>query len=813
MRSNITLRTFRGTAILFSFLLFSACSGQKDANDSPTNAQTTATVVATTPSTPEAIDPPTTAVEALDLTKATPSSAVDADALPPVDESPGTSETLPPVAVTATVVTPAAALPPGSNLLAQARSPELRRAAASPIHWMEWGPEAFERSKAGDRPILVFIGSNWCEYCHLMDETTFADEEVVKLLNDNFVAIRIDRDERPDLDERFQSAYYHFNKNQGGGWPLTVFCLPDGRPFDALTFVHAKTDGDRIGLRDLLTQALSVVRERRSDAEALAAGVMERMKTGVPSPPPADAGVTAEVLKNLTQSIRDKFDEKNGGFGAPDQAHFPNGTALLFLLQMNSDTGNDELLAHVNRSLLAYFKGGLRDNVHGGYYRYTADGEYSQPRFEKMLFVQAEMLSAFSQAYAATNRSLFKEAGQGILRFMRDTLEDPEGGFYASMDSDTDPKGGNTYHTWTADEVRKAAEGRPGDVFVKYFHIGEEGNVDADGRSVPRALGSLQATADALNISYSDAQKALDEARKKLGEARTAKGVDIPHVDKTILSPWNGLMISAYIDAYRYLGDTEARDFALKSADFILKNMVSEQEGIAHAYILGKASVFGLLDPQVQTANALIDCFEVTGNQAYLENAQSIMQFTEGRFLDEKLGLYRDRLPDTGTGPMLEVPRYPLYDVMSPSPNATAAVVWYRLYQATGDQEALKIARRIATAAASQPGMGGTAAGTLARAVALLVNNPPKINLVGKEDDDTIASMREAALPIYRLGKMVNTLPVDQAEKTGTPPDDKGDALAYVCVGSRCATPVKKADEIAPLAKTFGKNTDPAKDK
>jgi len=808
VRSNILLRSFCSTAILSSLLLLSACNGQKDTTDSPSTDQTTGTTTTEAPTYPSPTDAPTTPVEALDLTKATPSALVDAGTLPPVAETGGTSESLPPTAITATIATPSATLPPGANLLDQARSPELRRVATSGIHWMEWGPAAFERAKAGDRPILVFIGSNWCEYCHLMDATTFTNEEVVKLLNDNFVSIRVDRDERPDLDERFQSAYYHFNQNQGGGWPLTVFCLPDGRPFDALTFVHAKTEGDRIGLIDLLKQSLTVLRERRSDAEALAAGVMEKMKTGIPTAPPSDASVNADVLKSLTKSISDKFDEKNGGFGPPDQAHFPNGTALLFLLQMNSDTGNQELLAHVNKSLLAYFKGGLRDNVHGGYYRYTADGEYAQPRFEKMLFVQAELLSAFSQAYAATNRSLFKEAGQGILRFMRDTLEDPEGGFYASMDSDTDPKSGNTYHTWTPDEVRKAAEGRPGDVFVRYFHIGAEGNVDADGRSVPRALGSLKETADALNINYSDAQDALDTARKKLGEARTAKGVDIPHVDKTILTPWNALMITAYIDSYRYLGDTEARDFALKSADFILKNMVSEQEGIAHSFILGKASVFGLLDPQVQMANALLDCFEVTGNQAYLENALSIMQFAEGRFLDEKLGLYRDRLPDTGTGPMLEVPRYPLYDVMSPSPNATAAVVWYRLYQATGDEKALEISRRIATAATSQPGMGGAAAGTLARAVALLINGPPKINLVGKEDDQTIDSMREAALPVYRLGKMVNTVPLDQAKKSDTPPDDKGDALAYICVGSNCAPPVKKSDEIAPLAKSFGKTSD-----
>ena len=721
---------------------------------------------------------------------------------------PGQAQTTEPVAVatpeqTAAPAATAQPLTPGANRLADAQSPYLRRAAESGVHWMEWNSATLERAKAGNRPLLIFVGSNWCEYCHLMDATTFADPEVIRMLNEDFVAVKVDRDERPDLDERLQAAHYHIN-TKPGGWPLTVFALPDGRPFDALTYVPPQTEGERVGMRDLLRQAADVMRSRRADAERLADDVQAKMGSGLPAAAPADAGVDAATLAQFAKGIRDRFDTKNGGFGGADDPRFPNGTALLFLLQQHSDTGDSAMLSHVTRSLMGYFKGGLRDNVHGGYFRYSADAEFRQPRFEKMLYTQAELLSAFSQAFAATGRPIFREAAQDIIRFTRDTFENPEGGFYASMDADADSTPGNDFHTWTAAEVREIAPGRPADVFIRYFNIGTPDNSDSEGRSVTRSTGTLKETADAVGVSAAEAQSALDTARAKLREARTS-GDAFPYVDKTIISAWNGPMISAYIDAYRYTGDKQARDFALKSADYILTNMASETDGIAHSFVRGKATVHGLLDPQVQMAAALLDCFEASGSKDYLETAQSIMEFVEARFLDQKLGLYRDRAADPAAGPVLEAPRFQLHDTMAPSPNGIAAIAWYRLYQATGKEDFLARARRIVAAASAQPGMTGPAAGTMARAAALIVNAPPKALIVGDADDATVAAMREAALPVYRLGKLVETLTPEEAKSTDYPPAADGKPIAYVCTAKTCAPPVRKADEIPDLLRSFGK--------
>ena len=777
-----------------SLVTLSGCGGRNAEAPSTDEGTTTATLEAgVTPSAQDA------AATAAPVASPTPEELVLV---------PGQTQTTEPVVQatpeqTAAPVATAQPLPPGANRLGDAQSPYLRRAAENGVHWMEWNNETLERAKAGNRPLLIFVGSNWCEYCHLMDATTFADPEVVRMLNEDFVAVKVDRDERPDLDERLQAAHYHIN-TKPGGWPLTVFALPDGRPFDALTYVPPQTEGERVGMRDLLRQAADVMRNRRADAERLAAEVQAKMGSGLPAAAPADAGVDAATLTQFSKGIRDRFDTTNGGFGGANDPRFPNGTALLFLLQQHSDTGNSDMLSHVTRSLMAYFKGGLRDNVHGGYFRYSADAEFRQPRFEKMLYTQAELLSAFTQAYAATGRPIFKEAAQDIIRFTRDTFENPEGGFYASMDADVDATPGNDFHTWTAEEVRGIVPGRPADVFIRYFNIGAADNSDSEGRSVTRSSGTLKETADAVGATPAEAQTALDTARAKLREARTSADA-FPYVDKTIIAPWNGPMISAYIDAYRFTGDKQARDFALKSADYILTNMASETDGIAHSFVKGKATVHGLLDPQVQMAAALLDCFEASGSKDYLETAQSIMEFVEARFLDEKLGLYRDRASDPSAGAVLETPRFHLHDTMAPSPNGMAAITWYRLYQATGKEDCLARARRIVAAAAAQPGMSGPAAGTMARAAALIVNAPPKALIIGDPDDATVTAMREAALPVYRLGKLVETLTPEEAKNTDYPPAADGKPIAYVCTAKTCAPPVRKAEEIPDLLRSFGK--------
>lgn len=651
--------------------------------------------------------------------------------------------------------------------------------------------------------MLIDIGARWCHWCRVMDGETYGNPEVVKLVNDNFIAVKVDRDERPDVDERYQVAHFLINR-RGGGWPLTVFALPDGRAFESLTYIPADSKPDQKGMRDILNQVIEIYTKRNADAVKQADLVEKNVQTA--STGIVKQGTVNEALvKKLASGILKEADSQNGGFGKGNEPKFPNGGALLFLLHYYSDYGDKAALDTVVKSLQAYFRGGLRDHVLGGYFRYATDGKFAHVHFEKMLYVQAELLSANALGYAASNKPMLKEAAEDILAFCKDTLENKDGGFFASQDADVTggkagPEEDGSYFTWTADEIESlAGKGQQSQIFINYHNVNSADSKDDAGRSTLRADKTLKEVAAGTSV---DPQKALDEVRKALRDARLNQE-NVPFVDKSIYANWNGMMIRAYVDAFKYLGRTDARDFALQSADFIVSNMISETDGVAHGFVKGKPVLYGLLDDQVEVAAALLDCYEVSGNSSYLETAESLMNFVEGKFL--KGDLYSDReapAPDEG---LLKIDRLHVYDNPTPSPNATAAIVWYHLFQATSKQEYLDKAKRIARAVAGQEDFGGVAAGTFGQAMALAVNGAPKALVVGDAQDAAVKQLRDAALPVFRMGKFVELMTTDEAKKTDNPPARDGKPIAYVCTGQNCAPPVRDASKIGQTLKTFAK--------
>lgn len=638
-------------------------------------------------------------------------------------------------AAAAPTAAPAADTGEGANKLADSSSPYLRSAAKSPIHWLPWGEEAFARAKELDRPVLIDSGAIWCHWCHVMDHGTYADPEVVRTLNENFVAVKIDRDERPDVDERYQTAHYLINQ-KGGGWPLTVFALPDGRAFESLTYVPAETQGSQVGMRDILKQVLAVYKDRRPDvekqAEQIQAGMAEAAKRLA-----AKGTANKALFDKIAKDVKASFDKENGGFGTAAGPKFPQGNVLLFLLQYYADTEDKAALDIVAKTLTAYFKGGLRDQVLGGYFRYTTDGKLSRPHYEKMLYVQAELLSSFSIAHAATEKKMFKEAAQDILQFCRDTLENPDGGFYASQDADIGPGDDGSYYTWTAEEIRKiAGEGVETDIFMHYMNVAGEQNTDEKGRSTLRSDKPLQASADEFKVTYAAAQTALNNVRKKLRTTRYEQE-KIPYVDKSILASWNALTIRAYLDAYRYCGDEQARDFALKSINFIVEKMLSPEQGVAHVLGRGKASQYGLLEDQVLVASALVSCYEVAQQKEYLETAESLMNYVEKTFLDETTGLYVDRRATEGQIGLLAVDRFAVFDNPTPAPNPMAAITWYKLFEIAKKPEYKERYTRMVNAVAGQQEVDGLAAATYGRAVG--------IGLAAQAPDDAASAPAGAA--------------------------------------------------------------------
>lgn len=808
-------RVLTRTACLFGVMvLFTACgeNKQQQQKDTKTPAEATKSKAPASATEKKAATPsPTAAESTLDLrtsdakTQAPVNTPVAADVMSPTAKpaTPAASPTTAPQTAATPVEVRKIATDEKPIPVAEAGSPYLRSAANSKIKWYAWGPGAFAEAQKLGRPVLIDIGAGWCHWCHVMDADTYDNPEVAQLINDNFVAIKVDRDERPDLDDRYQTAHYLINKKTGG-WPLTIFALPDGRSFESLTYVQPQTQGDQIGMIDVLKQVVKLYKEKQP-AVLKQAQLVEQGVAGAGLMAAKQGTQLSEFIDRVYKSITADYDTANSGFGGADEPKFPNGPALTFLLQYYSDTEDKAAIDMVRKTLTAYYKSGMRDNVLGGFFRYTVDAGFSKPHFEKMLYVQAELLSAYSQAFAASsNQAMFREATREILRFCRETFENTDGGFYASQDADITPKDSGTYFTWTREEVEKIA-GTDNDtkVFLTYYDIPEK-TTDQEGRTVLKTTKKLQEVADQYKISYDAAQKALNDVRKKLHDARSAQQ-EFPRVDKTIIASWNGQMISAYLNAMAYTNDAQAGEFALKSMDFILKNMVSEKDGVAHSFAKGKLGTRGLLDDQVQVAAALIDCFQASSKAGYLDTAQKLMESVEAKYLDAKSGLYRDRIAADGEPGLLSMQRIQVWDNPTPSPNAVAARVWYDLYRLAGKKEYLERATRLVNAVAGTEQIEGLVAASFGRSALLIQNGAPKVVVVGPLDNPTTVEMRKAALQAFRMGKLIEVLSPEEAKKTDYPPADDGKPIAYVCTDKTCAPPSNEPAKLPDVVRTFGR--------
>jgi uncharacterized protein YyaL (SSP411 family) len=496
--------------------------------------------------------------------------------------------------------------------LAQSASPYLRAAAKSEIKWQPFSSATFAAAAQQGRPVLIDISTNWNHQSRLMAAEAYSEPTVVQALNEKFVCVKVDADFQPDIARRYGAAYRLIN-NRDSEYPLTAFALADGRPFDVLSYVPATAQGDQVGMAGLLKQVQDLFATQSAQVQKQA----ELIESKLTKQSMASAATTlnAEAARQAAATVAKQKDASGASAAAVATA----------MLQIYSDGLDKSALENASKLLLDQFRSPLRDQVLGGYFHTVAADNV--PRYEKLLPVQTSLLSANALAFAAGKKSMHKEAAEEILRFCRDTLEAQGGGFYASQDADTGPNDNASYFTWSRDEIFKlAGEDTATKVFAQYLNAGAE-------KGPLFVTQKLQSAADANGASYDQALKALTDVRAKLREARMQQE-SVPYVNKAIFASWNSEGIAAYLDAYKYLGDSAARNFALQTADFIINNMVDPKQGVAHVFYKGQASEFGLLDDNAKFAAALMQCFEVSGQREYLESAESIMAYLERRFLD-----------------------------------------------------------------------------------------------------------------------------------------------------------------------------------
>lgn len=693
------------------------------------------------------------------------------------------------------------------NRLAGATSPYLREAATQPVHWQPWDDKAFDLARELDRPILLDIGAVWCHWCHVMDKETYGNPEVADLINRHFVPIKVDRDERPDIDARYQMQVQAVSGQ--GGWPLTAFLVPTGKVFFGGGTFFPEPRYGRPGFKDVLGQIHSAYEKDRERVWEAAEGLYlavatfdsDQVKAGEPE---------TGLIRAVEAALLEDFDEEYGGFG--NGAKFPQAGALELALNRYFQTGDPRLLQVVTKTLDAMANGGIHDQLGGGFHRYAVDREWRIPHFEKILTDQAQILRDYLEAYQATGNERYRDVAKGIIRYVRETLTDPAtGGLYAHQDADSTRSDDGAYYTWTEREVRDALLPKQAEVLVRHFHIEAIGEVRGHpGQNVLRLAAPTTEIAAMVGMSSGAVQQLIAAGKRRLAVIRKQRKA--PFVDRTLLSDRNGLMAAAYLQAYRVLGDADLLNFALKTLDFLLQKLYVSGSGMHHGYADGRITAKGLLADQVFVASALLDAFESSGALRYLEAAQDIMSYTLGAYGDGA-GLF-DAPQQTDNLGILGLRTRPFQDDAAPGANATAARVLSRLYQLTNKEPYRTAAGSILRAFAGSAAQKGRWSSSYALALDLYLNPPAQAITIGnRSSPDTLALWR-AALSAYRPNKIIATYDPKEIDLGTLPPAvaaaariglDNPKAKTYVCVGLACSLPATDPQTVRQLVENFGK--------
>ncbi|HWP38609.1 MAG TPA: thioredoxin domain-containing protein [Gemmatimonadales bacterium] len=697
-----------------------------------------------------------------------------------------------------------------ASRLAAAQSPYLRSAAHQPIEWFPWGPEPFERARAEGKPVLLDIGAAWCHWCHVMDAESYENPRVAEVLNRDWICIKVDRDERPDVDARYQRAVQTLTGQ--GGWPLTAFLTPDGDVFYGGTYFPPEDAHGRPGFLSVLTELRRFFSNQPVDVARQSAEIKKHMSAAA-----LDEGrrgrVTPRLLADAADRMARVFDVRYGGFGT--QPKFPHPGACEFLLARWYDTGERWPAEIAHRTLCAMATGGIHDQVGGGFHRYSVDARWIVPHFEKMTCDNAELLRAYTHGAltlsvagaragtaAAPPRAaeLYGLAAGGIADWVMEALAHPEGGYGASQDADVGPGDDGDYFTWTTEEVRAVTTDDEFAVLSRHYDIDEFGEMPHNRRRnvlwVRRPVAEIAA---ATGKSEAEVDQLLRSGRARLKAARDRRPA--PAIDPTLYVGWNAMMASALLGAAALLQRPPLERHALKTLErlFVAAAGGDGARGVGHAV---GGSEIRLLEDQVQLAAAAIDAFEVTGDRRWLERARAIAEFTWSEFRAPEGGLY-----DTPAGEargasegFLKERLRPIHDAPSPSGNGVAAIVFARLAEHVGESPWRERLVDLLESFAGSLEQASLHAATALRAADWSLQPAAHLVIVGTPDDAGAQRLLLAARIAYHPRKVITRLvpgAVDLAPPALRAMLDGRAPRAYVCVGTRCGPPVDHAEDVA----------------
>jgi uncharacterized protein YyaL (SSP411 family) len=684
------------------------------------------------------------------------------------------------------------------NRLGSASSAYLRSAAHQPVDWHPWSAEAFAVARAADRPVLLDVGAVWCHWCHVMDRESYEDPALAAYLNAHFVCVKVDRDERPDVDLRYQRAV-HALVGQGG-WPLTAFLTPDGDVFHGGTYFPPDGRSGRPGFRSVLERVLDAYRSRRptvlESAAQLRGHVAGTLTEGAPG------AVTPALLEAATERMAQAFDSRHGGFGT--RPKFPHPSALDFLLARWWSTGATWMREVVERTLTAMARGGVYDQLGGGFHRYATDERWIVPHFEKMAYDNAELLKVYLHAHAAFGTPLYREVAEGIVRWNLEVMCDLErGGFAASQDADVGLDDDGNYFTWSADEASALLGPEEWEAARRMWDIGTTGEMPHDPRrNVLFVAASGAGIAQAMAIPEPEVTGLLASAGAKLRAARALRPA--PVVDRSRYTNWNAMMAEAFLEAAAVLDREDCRAFALQTLERLWAEAWRPDAGMAHRAVPADPEPDSngdppMLDDQVQAASAAIAAFEHTGDERWLRRALDVAAMLTASFRDPVGGFFD--LAGRGGAGFLSQHAKPIQDNPTPAPNAVAALVFLRLHAVTGDG-----AHRAEADATLQAFAGGAAefgvfGATYSRAVDALLHGMTTVVVA----ETTTSGLIQTALRTYRPHKVVLRAgsPVSPHLSPLTP--SLSPPYALLCSGDSCAAPCRTSSELRSAMESFGR--------
>lgn len=694
--------------------------------------------------------------------------------------------------------------PASARRLADARSAYLRSAQEQAIDWYPWGEEPFEVAKRTNRPILLDIGAAWCHWCHVMDEGTYTDPEVARLLRQHFVAVKVDRDEHPEVDRRFQREVGVLTGE--GGWPLTAFLTPKGEVFLGGTYFPAQDGMGRPGLRRVLKEIAVWWRDEpdkvRDNVGAVRAALERMQESGHHELGKAPGAFVQSVRAALNQS----YDPVHGGFGLAPK--FPHPTAISFLLWDGFASGSEESANRARETLLRMAEGGVYDQLGGGFHRYSVDEGWHIPHFEKMASDNAPLLAAYTEAARRFDDPRLDDTVRGIVDWVLEVLAVPSGGFGASQDADNAPGDDGSYFTWSRAELKGLLTTEELRLVSRVFGIGSDGRMphDPDQNVLFRLMPVLEA-AEGGSTTADRAVAVLDRALKKLREARARRPT--PAVDLAMYASVNGSLIRALAAASRWTGDARSLKAAQAAADRFLNEAFHPGRGVAHRLDPQGAEGYGLLDDQAEFAWGLIELAGTTLQPRYLETARTLLELIDREFRGEN-GLLRDLAPSLYSGPSvgsLGVASYPLEDSPHLSANAAAAHAFLRYSSLTGQEPWRDKARALLGPIQARIGHAGLFAAGSALAAGLLETPPARVVVEGSgaRANALLRAAERSWHPNLWVFRGVPPEPFSSAAELVAQAGGGGEARALICFGTRCLAPVTDPDQIRPLLLSAGR--------